>query len=197
MTIDPALARELTLAQWEALDEDVEGEFRDGRLEEEEMPTVLHEAIAAWLVWALRSWIAPRGGMVFGSELKLAVSARRGRKPDASVYLPGQPLPGRSLAATRRPPTIVIEILSPSPRDVRRDIVDKKKDYSVFGVRQYWIVDPEARTFEAFELGGDGRYTVVLSAADGAHGVPGCEGLVLDLDTLWASADGLPDDESG
>ena len=39
-----------------------------------------------------------------------------------------------------------------------------------------------------------GVYTIALSAADGTVTIPGCEGLVLDLDALWAELDGL--DES-
>ena len=52
---------------------------------------------------------------------------------------------------------------------------------------------PEARVLEIFELGADGRYVIALTAADGAHPVPGCEGLVLDLDALWAEVDRLPE----
>lgn len=189
--------RTLTLEQWADLDEDVEGELVDGLLVEEEMPSALHEAIAACLLRLLGQWIHPRGGVAFGAELKLAVSPRRGRKADLSAYLPGRPLPARSAGATRRPPSLLAEIVSPGPRDVRRDVVDKKKEYASFGVTYYWLVDPQARTFEVFELGPDGRYTVALSAADGAHAVPGCEGLVLDLDEVWAAGDRLPegDDE--
>lgn len=124
------------------------------------------------------------------------MSARRGRKPDVSVYLPDRALPGRSKSATRRAPSIVIEVLSPRPRDVRRDVVDKKGDYAAFGVSYYWLVDPEAHTIAIFELGADGRYTVALSAAEGTHAIPGCAGLSLDLNALWASGDTLPDDET-
>lgn len=191
----PLAASSLTLEQWADLDEDVEGELVDGALVEEEMPSALHEAIAAWLLRLLGSWVDPRGGVAFGAELKLAVSQRRGRKADASAYLPGRPLPGRNAGATRRPPSIVVEVVSPRPRDVRRDVVDKKKEYAAFGVTYYWIVDPEARTFEVFELGADGRYTVALSAADGAHAIPGCDGLVIELDEVWAAGDKLPEAE--
>jgi Uma2 family endonuclease len=192
---DAVPARSMTLEQWADLDENVEGELVDGELVEEETPSVLHEAIAMWLSRMLGGWVHARGGFAFGAELKLAVSKRRGRKADVSAYLPGRPLPGRTVGATRRAPSIVVEIVSPRPRDVRRDVVDKKKEYAAFGVPYYWLVDPQARTFEVLELGADGRYTVALSAADGSHAIPGCEGLVLDLDDLWASGDRLPEAE--
>ena len=189
---DPAHDLPLTLEQWAERDEDSEGELVDGRLEGEEMPTVLHEAVVVWLLRVLSTWVTSLGGMAFGSELKLAVSASRGRKADVSVYLPGRRLPAASQSLTRRPPSIVIEVISARPRDVRRDVVEKKQEYAAFRVAYYWLVDPQARTFEIFELGADGRFSVALSVTDGAHDVPGCEGLRLDLDALWASIDALP-----
>ena len=79
----------MTLEEWAALDEDVEGELVDGMLEEEEMPTFLHELVVMWLAAALRSWARRRRGFVVGSKAKLAVGPRRGRKPDLSLFLPG------------------------------------------------------------------------------------------------------------
>lgn len=186
----------MTLEEWADLDEDVAGELVDGRLEEEEVPTFLHEEVLRWLVVALTYWLTPIGGRIYGSEAKLAINSKRGRKSDASVYLPGRMLPGRAKGATMRPPSIVIEVLSPRLRDQRRDRVEKRKDYRLFGVPYYWLVDPQARTFEVYELGPDGRYTVALEAAEGAHAIPGCEGLVLDLDAMWSAADSLPEDEA-
>ncbi len=133
--------------------------------------------------------------MAFGPELKLVVRETRGRKADASLYLPGRALPGRSAGATRRPPSAVVEILSPRPRDVRRDTIDKLREYASFGVEHYWLVDPPARTLEVRQLSVEGPAVVLLAAADGAHAVPGCEGLVIDLDALWAEIDRLPESD--
>ena len=178
-------ARELTLEEWAELPEDEPGELVDGHLEEEEVPDFVHELIVTWLAHALRSWLAGRGGFVGGSEAKFAVGRRRGRKPDLTVYLPGsRKPPARGLV--RVPPDIVVEILSCRPRDVRRDRLDKMDDYAAFGVRWYWILDPELRTLEIFELGVDRRYVRALGAgSDRVEAVPGCTGLTLDLPALW------------
>ena len=54
-----------------------------------------------------------------------------------------------------------------------------------FGVRFYWLVDPDDRTFEIFEREATGRYLRVLGASEGAVDVPGYEGLRIHLDAMW------------
>src|SRR2546430_9160619 len=76
----------MSLAEWGDLDEDAEGELVDGVLEEEEMPTWMHELIVMWFGPHLRAWGKRHGAKVAGSELKIAVGPRSGRKPDLSVF---------------------------------------------------------------------------------------------------------------
>ena len=178
----------MTLREWADLDDDVEGELVDGVLEEEEMANFLHEIVVGWLAAVLRSWARPRGGFVGCSEMKLAIAPRRGRKPDLGVFLRNA-TPALLETLIRVAPHLVVEVASPRPRDVRRDRIDKLADYARAGVRYYWIVDPQLRSLEIYELGRDGRYTVARSATAGRARVPGCPGLILDLDDLWHEVD--------
>ncbi|MCC6552972.1 MAG: Uma2 family endonuclease [Polyangiaceae bacterium] len=186
----------MTLEQWADLDEDEPGELVDGRLVEEEVPTHLHEIVVAWLIEQLRRWARPRGGWVFGSEHKLALGAGRGRKPDVTLYRAGAPLRRRD-AVSRAAPDLVVEVVSPRPRDVRRDRLEKLHEYAQLGVRSYWLIDPEARLVEMCVLGPDGLYVLARSAAAGKVQPPELEDLELDLDDLWAEADGMPDGDEG
>jgi Uma2 family endonuclease len=183
--------RPLSLAAWAAMLEDEPGEFVDGWLEEEEVPSYEHELVVAWLIRMIGNWLAPHGGFVGGSEAKFAVQPSRGRKPDVSAYLPGSRKPPRQ-GLIDVPPDIMIEVVSPSPMDGRRDRVVKLNEYAAFGVRWYWIVDPQLRSLEVLELGDDGRYVHALDVTEGGvERVPGCEGLTLDLDALWSELDRL------
>jgi Uma2 family endonuclease len=184
-------AAELSLDEWFALPEDEPGELVDGHLEEEEVSDYLHELLVMLLGRVLVDWIVPQGGLVAGSDAKFAVGSRRGRKPDLTVYLPGSRRPpARGLV--RVPPDIAVEIVSPTPRDGRRDRVEKLADYAAFGVAWYWLLDPQLRSFEILELDAQGRYLHVLGASTGKlDKIPGCEGLTLDLDALWAAIDSL------
>ena len=183
--------RRLTLEEWAALPEDEPGELCRGELVEEEVPDYVHEVVVGWLIHMFRGWVAPQGGLVGGSEAKFGVGADRGRKPDVTVYLPASTKPPRR-GVVRVPPDIAVEVLSPDARHVRRDRLEKMEEYAAFGIRFYWIVDPDARTVEMFELGADRRYARALGAAEGLLGdVPGCPGLSLNLSDLWAETDRL------
>lgn len=50
--------------------------------------------------------------------------------------------------------------------------------------------DPEAREVEILERDGDG-YAPRGQATGGVVDVPGCEGLVIDLEALWRKTDEL------
>ena len=182
---------EISLEEWFALPENEPGELVEGRLEEEEVPDYLHELLVMLLGRLLGNWTFPQGGLVAGSDAKFAVGAARGRKPDLTVYLPGgRRPPARGLI--RVPPDIAVEVVSPTPSDGRRDRVEKMADYAAFGVAWYWLVDPQLRSLEILQLTPQGRYLHVLGATTGTLAtVPGCEGLTLDLDALWAAVDDL------
>jgi Uma2 family endonuclease len=164
-------------------------------LVEEEVPDYVHELIVGWLIRILGTWAEPRGGLVAASGAKFAVAPRRGRKPDVTVFFGGGRVPPKR-GPIDVPPDIAVEVVSPTARDGRRDRIEKHAEYAAFGVRFYWIVDPDLRALEIFERGADGRYISACRAADGkVTDVPGCEGLAIDLDDLWSKIDRLGPDE--
>jgi len=183
----------MTVEEWAALPEDEPGELVDGVLTEEELPDFVHEMVVTWLIRALGRWLGEGRGFIAGSEAKFALGERKGRKPDVAVFLPGRRPQARG--AVRLPPDIMIEVVSPSARDQRRDRIHKLGDYARFGVRWYLLVDPGARTIEILELGADGRYAHALDLAEGKQPVPGMEGFELDADALWAEVDRLEAEE--
>jgi Uma2 family endonuclease len=192
-TPEPVRARRLSLEEWGQLAEDEPGELVDGLLTEEELPDPVHELSVTLLVLLFGNHLIKRGGFVFASEVKLAVQPSHGRKADVTVYFPGGHRPPRR-GLLRAPPDVLIEVVTPTPRDERRDRVEKMSEYQNFGVRYYWLVDPALGSLEIFELR-DGLYTKVRAATSGVVDVPGCEGLELDLDAFWASLAELAPEE--
>lgn len=61
---------EMTLAAWAEMGEDEPGELVDGRLVEDEDVGALHDAVAAWFVWVLKSWLTARRGIVLVSDTR-------------------------------------------------------------------------------------------------------------------------------
>lgn len=86
----------------------------------------------------------------------------------------------------------MVEVVSSARSDQRRDRIDKLSEYESFGVRYYSIVDPELRSFEILELGSNGKYAHMVTVRDGQiEAVPGCHGLIIDVDAIWAEVDRL------
>ena len=182
--------REVTLEQWARLPEDEAGEVVDGLLTEEEVPSAIHELAVAWLLTVLHIWGEQHGALVFGSGIKLKVAPRSGRLPDLVVYLPGAKPPApRGLVVTT--PSIVVEVVSETPRDERRDRIEKLKEYAAAGIRWYWLVEPEQRSFSILELDA-GRYAYAAAVTDGViEEVPGCPELRIDVSAMWGRIDRL------
>jgi Uma2 family endonuclease len=191
-SIDQLLGPRVTLEEWITLPEDVPGEFLDGRLVEEEVPDYLHEVLVAWLARVLGNWAEEMGAVVGASDAKFTLSPTTGRKADLTVYLAGRRPPARGVISL--PPDVAVEIVSPSPRDQRRDRVEKMEEYARFGIRFYWLVDPQQRSVEIYEQRADRSYARRVQAGSGSLlDVPGCPGLTLDLEAMWRKIDALED----
>ncbi|MBA2755088.1 MAG: Uma2 family endonuclease, partial [Chloroflexia bacterium] len=87
------------------------------------------------------------------------------------------------------PPDLVVEIASPSTR--RRDRIQKLAFYARFGVREYWLVDPVARTWETLVLEG-GVYRA-LPPEGTVHRSRVVERFTVDAAEVFAALDALED----
>ena len=79
-------------------------------------------------------------------------------------------------------PDLIVEILPPGTR--RRDLATKRDFYAQFGVREYWVVDPEDRTVTAFERVGR-MDQPVPPLADGTIQSRVLPALTLSLDAVF------------
>jgi Uma2 family endonuclease len=77
------------------------------------------------------------------------------------------------------PPDLVVEVLSPSTEDRDRGI--KLERYRHYGVPEYWIVDPDARTVEIWRLGEGASEPVALEQADILRWEPVTGGATLEV----------------
>ena len=84
---------------------------------------------------------------------KVPISGRRAYEPDAMIA----PLPEVPDDALEVPnPVAVFEVLSPTPKSVRRDLTDKVVGYALVpSIAHYVVVDPEDRVVLHYRRRGD------------------------------------------
>jgi Uma2 family endonuclease len=81
-------------------------------------------------------------------------------------------------------PDWVCEVLSPATRTY--DLTEKRDIYAEHGVAHLWLIDPQARTLEAFRLA-DGAWTLIAALHDEAEvRLPPYEAIAVPLAALWA-----------
>jgi Uma2 family endonuclease len=83
-------------------------------------------------------------------------------------------------------PDLVIEILSKSTASEDRG--DKKDNYEKFGVREYWLVDPQKKSFEVYSLVNDRFKLTAYLEGSGVLKSSALEGFEMDLEKLFADA---------
>ena len=114
-------------------------------------PTERHQRIVRTLFRLVDGFVVARGlGEVYFAPLDILVSRDplKTRQPDLLFI-------SRERASIIHEqieggPDLVIEILSPGTS--RAQVADKLTDYASIGVRECWIVSPEAQTVEVLEL---------------------------------------------
>ena len=106
-------------------------------------------------------------------------------QPDIVVYCDKSKITKRG---ARGAPDWAIEILS--ARSAKKDFEAKYQLYQRHGVREYWIVDPDAAVIHAWRLGEDGLFGEEALYEDG-EAAPSLvlEGLVMDTKELFKDLD--------
>jgi len=80
-------------------------------------------------------------------------------------------------------PDLVVEILSPSTR--QRDLGIKRNLYAKYGVREFWIVDPDVKAVEVLSLTETGYRTIVIVPQTGTLNSPLFPALNLALTDIF------------
>lgn len=156
------VARRWTYSDVQALDGQRRIELYDGEIVEMPSPSLKHQRIIRRLMFMLELWLSEHlTGILYISPADLYVS-------ESKCYIPDLMFFRRERYDTERieredgvcviaPPDLTVEILSSSTS--RNDRILKSNIYTEFGVMNYWIIDPDEETLEAFALD-RGRYAI-------------------------------------
>lgn len=124
-------------------------ELWDGELVMSPAPSFFHQKIVDRLHDALKAHVYSRQlGETAFAPLDMVLTQHHVTQPDV-MFISNE---RRAIIGDRVSGAAdwVAEIISPGSR--RRDRIDKRDLYEQHGVREYWILDPEAQTVEALFL---------------------------------------------
>ncbi len=167
------------------LDEDTWAEWVNGEVQMVSPASLRHQQLASFLWVLLDAWIEVDDmGIVLQAPflMRLPPPLDRAREPDL-LFVAKEHRDRLHATYLDGPADLVIEITS--PESLGRDRGDKFVEYEQAGVREYWLLDPERRRAEFYQLGTDGRYRVFLAGAAGEYLSPTLAGLKLPVDWLW------------
>lgn len=139
-------------------------ELIEGELIVSSAPSFRHQRVIAKLLYLIQNYldanpigeVVPTPGVIFDRHNSVI--------PDL-VFVTNEQLEQIGAEAhIKLAPALAVEVVSPGRENARRDRVRKLKIYGRFGVGEYWVADPEARTVEIYRPAGG---ALALAAAVG------------------------------
>jgi Uma2 family endonuclease len=139
-------------------------ELIEGELIVSGMPTLTHQRVIGNLLYLIQSYLAgnplgqilPTPGVIFDRHNSVI--------PDL-VFVTNEQLEQIGAEShIKLAPALAVEVVSPGRENARRDRVKKLRVYGKFGVGEYCVADPAARTVEIYRPAGA---ALVLAATVG------------------------------
>lgn len=157
-------------------------EIVNGALLVSPSPTRDHQRIVYLLTQLVGDFVDEHGlGQVYSGPVDVRLGAHTILAPDL-LFIRTERLGIFNERLVEGPPDLVVEVASPSTRD--RDNVEKMAVFAEAGVPEYWLPDPETRTFRMLTLQG-GVYEET-KPTDGRYHSSVIAGLMVDPAALFA-----------
>jgi len=83
-------------------------------------------------------------------------------------------------------PDLVVEVLAKSTQKNDRGI--KYKDYETHKIEEYWIVDPEQKTLEQYQLNKEHQYELTVKSNNGTIHSSSIKGFNFDIEAIFDDA---------
>jgi Uma2 family endonuclease len=133
-------------------------ELWDGELIMSPAPSFDRQEIVLRFYRRLYDWVSQRKlGKVITAPIDMVLSPHRVTQPDVAFI--AQERLGIIARAINGPVDIAAEVISLGNR--HRDRIEKRDLYEQYGVKEYWIIDPEVQTVEVLFLE-NGRYRLLM-----------------------------------
>lgn len=133
-----------------AYQESTRMEILDGKIYMMSSPSVNHYQITLNIVFAFQAYLNGKTCRAFGDGVDVYLTQKDCVIPDAMIVCDKNII---QLDGIHGAPDLIVEVLSPSTSKVDRGY--KKDLYEKSGVKEYWVIDPVARSIEAYVLSGE------------------------------------------
>ena len=177
----PEPRTKLTYEDYAKTPDDERWELIDGELIPMASPTVPHQSVDALLGYEFVRLVKRGVGRVFHS-IDVVLSPHNTFRPDL-IFVSNERADIITHANIQGAPDLVVEIRSPSTAGL--DEVTKRELYERYGVREYWLADPEAQTVTVLLLGESGYEVVGIYAKGDTLTSPTLEGFSIDLNEIF------------
>lgn len=156
-------------------------ELWEGELTMSPAPSFFHQEVVLAFYRQLYFWVARSGlGKVVAAPIDMVLSEHQVTQPDVAFI--AQARLEIIQQAIRGPADLVAEVVSLGGR--HRDRIEKRDLYEQYGVKEYWIVDPESGSVDVLWLEA-GSYQLLGRAGRGEKAasrlLPGFQVAVDDL----------------
>ncbi len=129
-------------------------------------PSRRHQKVSTKLTRILDTFLDDKKCEVYHAPSDVRLPENKKDKNDQTIYTVVQPdiyvvcdLSKLDDKGCLGAPDLIIEIVS--PKNLRRDVKDKFELYQQYGVREYWIVNPNEEYVNVFVLDENGKYRLV------------------------------------
>jgi len=169
-------------------------ELINGELVRKQAPSIRHQRISGEIVFALKNFEREtQSGMLLYAPSDVVLDDGNAYHPDIFFIKKERYfILDEKEQIVSGAPDLVIEILSKSTAVYDRG--EKKDIYEKYGVREYWIVDPEKKSIEVYSLK-DERFRLTIYLEDsGILESPGLEGFEMDIAKVFSGATPVKED---
>lgn len=150
----------------DAIEPHEKGEFINGEIFMHSPARESYNEVSSLIVTVLTTYVRFRSNGIIRFEKALCGFSRNDYEPDIVWFSAEKAAQITGDTVVYPIPDFIIEILSPAT--AQRDRGVKLDDYAAHGVREYWIVDADARTIEQYLLPeGAGEYRLAEKLAHG------------------------------
>lgn len=173
-----------TYADYALLPEGAPYQLIGGKLIMTPAPAIYHQIVSMRLVESILKFNAQRNvGIVLYAPVDVYLEEKETYQPDI-IFIAKDRLHIIGTARVNGAPDLVAEILSPST--AYYDLRGKFRAYAKYGVREYWIVDPDDKSVEIYE-GKEGRFEQTRRVEGEGKAFSGVlEGFVVEIKDVFA-----------